>query len=151
MLNSADCRGRSKLSAAPQLCSRRCGGPRFGRSQNRLKAYLACARMCCPAFIWSDVVLVTYVTLGSTLLKTHTAHAFLLTFSTVIHIGILDVLLTETMLVTTDNPGPLPSRFHIRQTRNLGPAESMTTLVLNDDLVAAVLHQLYDVYVCMYV
>ena len=30
------------------------------------------------------------------------------------HIGILDVLLTETMLVTTENPGPLPSRTQIR-------------------------------------
>ena len=33
------------------------------------------------------------------------------------HIGILGVLLTETMLVTAKNPGPLPSRSQVRQIR----------------------------------
>jgi len=33
------------------------------------------------------------------------------------HIGVLDVLLTETMLVTTENPGLLPSRSQILQIR----------------------------------
>ena len=32
------------------------------------------------------------------------------------HIEILGVLLTETMLITTENPGSLPLRFRIRQT-----------------------------------
>ena len=35
----------------------RCGGSRFGRSQIRLHAYLACARKRSPAFICSDVAL----------------------------------------------------------------------------------------------
>ena len=45
------------------------------------------------------------------------------------HIGITDVLLTETLLVTTENPGPLPLWPHIRQIRAeyLGPVESGTT------------------------
>ena len=37
------------------------------------------------------------------------------------HIGIFDGALTETMLVTTENPGPLPLRSQIRQSH----AESM--------------------------
>jgi len=39
------------------------------------------------------------------------------------HIGILDVLLTETRLVTMENPGPLPLRSQILQLR----AESGTS------------------------
>ncbi len=39
------------------------------------------------------------------------------------HVGILDVLLTETKLVTTENPGLLPLRVHVRQIRT----ESGTT------------------------
>ena len=48
------------------------------------------------------------------------------------HIGILDVLLTEIMLVTTENSGLLPSRSHIRQIRveYLGAAETGTTTLV---------------------
>ena len=61
----------------------RCGGPRFGRSQIRLNAYLACARKSSPACICSEVALVTY-------LKTLTMHAFYLQLANNFQIGILD-------------------------------------------------------------
>ena len=51
------------------------GGPRFGRSQIQLNVYLACAHEHSPAFICSDVALVTHVTSAPSLLKTLTAHA----------------------------------------------------------------------------
>ena len=40
-------------------------------------AYLTCANKCSPICICSDVALVTHVTPGPSLLKTHTTHAFL--------------------------------------------------------------------------
>jgi len=43
---------------------------------------------------------------------------------------ILGVLLTETMLITTENPGPLPLRSHIRQTH----AESGTGRIWDHDI-----------------
>ena len=76
---------------------------------------------------------VTYVTPGLNFLKTLTVHAFYLKLVNNNHIGILDVLLTETMLVTTDNPGPLPLRFLIRQSR----AESGPGGIWDDDTKSA--------------
>jgi len=68
-------------------------GPRFGKrhtSQARASAV--------PAFSCSDVALVTYVTSGPTFLKTLTAHTFFISnLRSDNHIGILDVLLTETI------------------------------------------------------
>ena len=77
-------------------------GPRF------INACPACSRMRSPAFICSNGVLMTYVTPGlsySTLANTN-------------HIGIVDVLLTETILVITQNPCMLLLRSQIRP--NLG-------------------------------
>ena len=55
---------------------KRCGRPRFSWSQIRLNAYPAGARKRSPAFICSEVVLMTYVTPRRNFLKTLTAHAF---------------------------------------------------------------------------
>ena len=61
------------------------------------------------------------VTSGPNFVKTLAAHAFILKFSNNNHIGILALLLTETKLVTTENPGLLPLRSHESETgRNWG-------------------------------
>ena len=75
-----------------------------------------------PAVICSDVALMTYITPGPNFVKTLAMH-FYFKFANNNHIGIFYVLLTETKLVTMDNPGLLPLQGHIRQSH----AESGTT------------------------
>ena len=71
--------------------------------------------------------MVAYVAHGPRFLKTLTAHA-LKKLANNNHIGILSVLLAETVLVTTENPGPLPLRSRIRQSRaESAAAKSWTT------------------------
>ena len=84
------------------------GGPRFGRSQIRLNAYVACTRKRIHGFICSDVVLMTYVTPGPRFLKTLIAHAVV--FKT------CECQSYWNTWCITNNPGPLPLRSHIRQT-----------------------------------
>ena len=49
------------------------------------------------------------------------------------HIGILDVLLTETTLITRENPGPLPLRSQIPQNPDLaGTTTSEFKLNINE-------------------
>ena len=107
-----------------QKCSQY-GGSRFCRAQIRLNTYLTCTHMHSPTFLCCDIALVTYITPGRNFLKTHTHMHFYLKLANNNHIGIFDVFVTETMLVTTENSGPLPLQSQIRS--NLGLAESWTT------------------------
>ena len=96
-------------------------------AQIRLNAGLPYAHKRMSALICSDVVFVTYVTPGSSFLRTHTAHAFVFKIGiiTIILEHLVGVLLTETMLVTTVNYGPLPTRSQLRQIRaESGPARN---------------------------
>jgi len=78
----------------------------FDWGQIRPNTYLACKHKHSACFY---VALLAYITPGPSFLKMHTVQ-FYQTFANNKHIGILDVLIMEIMLVTTGNPGPLPSR-----------------------------------------
>ena len=84
--------------------------------QIRLNAYLACVRKCRPTFICSGIALMIYmdsiyITPRLSFLETLNAHAFHLQLANNIQIGIFYILLIETMLVTTENPGSLQSEI----------------------------------------
>ena len=86
-------------------------GPDSGKRNPRLRASAV------PAFICSDVALLTYVTPVPVSSKRTPRMHFMLNVHNNSHIGILDVLTTKTMLATTEHPGPLPLRSQNRQIR----------------------------------
>ena len=96
--------GAENLHYVTRVCHKhsRCGGPRFGRAHIRQTHTSLARASAVPAFICSDVALVTYFTPGRSFRKMRTSH-----------IGILGVLLMETMLETMENHCPLPSRSQV--------------------------------------
>ena len=94
----------------------RCGGPMQIRPIPD-SAHPAWARKRSPAFTCSDVMLKTYVTPGLSFLKRLLRVHFYLNLTSTNHIGIPDVLLTEIMLVATQNPCMLLLLSQIRQIR----------------------------------